>query len=74
MSYLVFLGGFLLFCLKALHHIKKYLGYDGLSEQEKIGQQSPLNCLKIGHLYEAFSYKPALPKYIHSSLFERKSF
>ena len=46
---LVILIGFVLFCLKALHHMDKCHNFDGLSEQEKIGQHFSINCLKFGH-------------------------
>ena len=34
--------------------MKIYLNFDGLPEQENIGQQFSMNCSKIGH-YEAFT-------------------
>ena len=55
-----FFGWFwlVLCCLKASHRIKKCLNFDGLSGQETNGQHFPfpINCSKIGHSYEAFTY------------------
>ena len=36
--------------------LKECLNLDGLSRQETIGQHFPMNCPKIGHSYEAFTY------------------
>ena len=46
------LVGFVLFCVKALQHMKKCLNFDGLSGQEKIWQHFSINCSKIGQSYQ----------------------
>ena len=52
----MFLVGFVLFCLAALHPMNKSLYKDGLSRQEIIGHHFLMNFSKIDHSYEAFTY------------------
>ena len=50
-----FVGYFVWFCLNALYQIKKCLNFDGLSEQEKIGQALPYELIYMYIIYEALS-------------------
>ena len=47
--------------------LKKCLNFESPSRQKIIGQRFPIICSKIGHIYEACTYIPAWPKYLHSS-------
>ena len=57
------LDGFVLFCMKALHHIKKCLNFHVLSEWGKIGQRSPMTWVvqrlltQMKHLYTCLAEK-----------------
>ena len=52
----LFLGWFCVVFFEVKSALKKRLNFDGLSIQETIGQHFPMNCSKIGHTCEAFTY------------------
>ena len=63
----VFMVGILLVFLKPSRHLKTASTLTFCVDEKQKWAALPINCSKIGHSYEAFTYLPVWSKYLHSS-------